>query len=72
MSLFNCSPTRSFSFSPASDLSAPPAIDWGILLGSGGLFGCLFLLFLRYVPFIPIAEVKKLQEDVALSEGARP
>jgi Ni/Fe-hydrogenase subunit HybB-like protein len=36
----------------------PTFVDIGTLLGSFGLFFTLFLLFLRYIPMIAIAEVK--------------
>ena len=36
----------------------PTWVDMGMLVGSIGLFLTLFLLFLRYLPIIAIAEVK--------------
>ena len=44
---------------------APTWVDWSLLGGSMAFFGLLFLLFLRYVPFIPVAELKALRDDVA-------
>ena len=38
----------------------PTWVDWGILLGSLGLFLFLFLLFLRFVPTVAASEVKRL------------
>jgi molybdopterin-containing oxidoreductase family membrane subunit len=40
-------------------------VDWGILAGSFGLFGFLFLLFLRFVPSVAISEVKSLRLELA-------
>jgi Ni/Fe-hydrogenase subunit HybB-like protein len=36
----------------------PTWVDWGMLIGSIGLFLTLFLLFIRYLPVIAMAEVK--------------
>jgi len=36
----------------------PTWVDWGMLIGSFGLFMTLFLLFIRFLPVIAIAEVK--------------
>jgi molybdopterin-containing oxidoreductase family membrane subunit len=47
----------------------PTWVDWSLLFGSMCLFGTLFLLFLKYVPAIPISETKELQEE--LEEDAR-
>jgi Ni/Fe-hydrogenase subunit HybB-like protein len=44
---------------------APTWVDWGILAGSIGLFGFLFLLFVRFVPTVAISEVKSLQHEIA-------
>jgi Ni/Fe-hydrogenase subunit HybB-like protein len=43
----------------------PTWVDWGILAGSFGLFGFLFLLFLRFVPSVAISEVKALRIELA-------
>jgi molybdopterin-containing oxidoreductase family membrane subunit len=37
---------------------APTWVDWSILIGSIGLFAFLYLAFLRWVPFIPLSEIK--------------
>ncbi len=36
----------------------PTWVDWGMLIGSFGLFFSLFMLFCRYLPVINMAEVK--------------
>lgn len=43
----------------------PTWVDWGILAGSVGLFGFLFLLFLRFVPSVAISEVKSLRIELS-------
>lgn len=43
----------------------PTWVDWCILAGSVGLFGFLFLLFLRFVPSVAISEVKSLRLEMA-------
>jgi molybdopterin-containing oxidoreductase family membrane subunit len=46
-------------FSPGSwGYFKPTWVDMGMLIGSFGLFMTLFLLFIRYLPVIAIAEVK--------------
>ena len=48
-------------FTPSSwALFKPTWIDIGMLVGSFGLFGTLFLLFCRYLPMVAIAEVKSV------------
>lgn len=42
----------------------PTWVDWGILLGSLGLFLFLFLLFLRFVPTVAIGEVRALAHEL--------
>jgi Ni/Fe-hydrogenase subunit HybB-like protein len=37
----------------------PTSVDWGILLGSLSLFGLVFLLFLRFVPAVALAELRR-------------
>jgi Ni/Fe-hydrogenase subunit HybB-like protein len=44
---------------------APTVVDWGILAGTIGLFSLLFVLFLRWVPVIPTAEVRELNHELA-------
>jgi molybdopterin-containing oxidoreductase family membrane subunit len=43
---------------------APTWADWGLLFGSISMFGTLFLLFLRFLPAIPIFEVKELRREL--------
>ncbi len=38
----------------------PTYVDVGLFLGTMGLFATLFLLFLRYIPAVAVAEVKEL------------
>jgi molybdopterin-containing oxidoreductase family membrane subunit len=53
-------------FLPSSwHLFAPTWVDWSLLVGSVGLFCFLFLAFLRWVPFIPVSEVKRLRFTIA-------
>jgi Ni/Fe-hydrogenase subunit HybB-like protein len=42
----------------------PTWADWGLFLGSMAVFGSLFLLFLRFLPAIPIFEVKELRRQL--------
>jgi molybdopterin-containing oxidoreductase family membrane subunit len=61
-------------FLPSSwHLFSPTWVDWGLLAGSVGLFGFLFLLFARFVPSVAISEVKALRIELsaAAEEGAR-
>jgi hypothetical protein len=39
---------------------APTYIDWAILLGSFGWFSMWFLLFVKQLPVLAIAEVKEI------------
>jgi molybdopterin-containing oxidoreductase family membrane subunit len=50
---------------------APTWVDYSLLFGSVGFFFLLFFLFLRFVPPIPIAEVKRLQAETVAREGAQ-
>jgi Ni/Fe-hydrogenase subunit HybB-like protein len=43
----------------------PSWVDWSILAGSVGLFGFLFLLFIRFVPSVAISEVKSLRIELS-------
>jgi Ni/Fe-hydrogenase subunit HybB-like protein len=45
----------------------PTWVDWSILAGSLGLFGFLFLLFVRFVPSVAISEVKSLSIELSQS-----
>jgi molybdopterin-containing oxidoreductase family membrane subunit len=49
---------------------APTWVDLGILGGTVCFFTLLFLIFLRLVPFVPIAELKELTRRLA--KGERP
>jgi Ni/Fe-hydrogenase subunit HybB-like protein len=44
---------------------APTWVDWGLFLGSIGLFSFLFLLFVRFLPAVAITEVKELRAELA-------
>ncbi|HEX5438004.1 MAG TPA: NrfD/PsrC family molybdoenzyme membrane anchor subunit [Gemmatimonadaceae bacterium] len=43
---------------------APTWVDWGILIGSLGLFCFLFFAFLRWAPFIPLSELKRTRFEL--------
>ncbi|MEZ4473701.1 MAG: NrfD/PsrC family molybdoenzyme membrane anchor subunit [bacterium] len=46
-------------FLPSSwDYFSPTLFDWAMLIGSFGLFFTLFILFLKFLPAVAIAEVK--------------
>jgi molybdopterin-containing oxidoreductase family membrane subunit len=60
-------------FLPSSwHLYAPTWVDWSLLAGSIGLFCFLFLAFLRWVPFVPIAEVKRLRYERSRASEPAP
>jgi molybdopterin-containing oxidoreductase family membrane subunit len=42
----------------------PTWVDWGLLMGSISLFAFLFFAFLRWVPFVPLSEVKRLRVEL--------
>ena len=44
---------------------APTWVDISLLVGSLGLFCFLFLAFLRWVPMVPLSEVKRLRYELA-------
>src|SRR5690606_30549309 len=46
----------------------PSWVDVGVFVGSVGLFFTLFLLFLRFLPGIAIAEVKLLLKSASLQQ----
>lgn len=48
----------------------PTIWDWATLLGTIGLFGFLFLLFIRLLPMISISEVQKLVTEEAPGGGS--
>ena len=47
----------------------PTWVDLGLLGGSIGLFVFLFLLFVRFVPFVAISEMKQLRHELAANGG---
>jgi molybdopterin-containing oxidoreductase family membrane subunit len=49
---------------------APTLVDLGLLAGSLGLFGFLFLLFIRWLPTVSMSEVQRLQFQ--LHHGEQP
>jgi Ni/Fe-hydrogenase subunit HybB-like protein len=52
-------------FLPSSwDMYSPTWVDWTIYIGTLGLFGTLFLLFLKFVPAVALSEVKELQLEL--------
>jgi molybdopterin-containing oxidoreductase family membrane subunit len=50
---------------------APTWVDWSLLAGTIGFFVTAFLLFLRFVPPIPLSEVRELRHEIRESEEAR-
>jgi molybdopterin-containing oxidoreductase family membrane subunit len=48
----------------------PSWVDYSLLGGSLGLFGVLFLLFIRYVPSVAVSEVKRLRLELAQEPDA--
>ncbi|MGE0547144.1 MAG: NrfD/PsrC family molybdoenzyme membrane anchor subunit [Kofleriaceae bacterium] len=61
---------REFLPSAWGDYS-PTWVDIGIFVGTLGFFSLLFLTFLRFVPFIAVAEMKELRAEL-VHESARP
>jgi Ni/Fe-hydrogenase subunit HybB-like protein len=60
-------------FLPSSwDVFTPTWVDWSIYIGTMGLFSTLFLLFLKFLPAVAVAEVKELQLELkhAAAHGA--
>ena len=52
-------------FLPSSwHVYVPTWVDFGVLAGSVGFFGMLFLLFVRFVPTIALSEVKALHHEL--------
>ncbi len=59
-------------FLPSSwHIFIPTWVDIGILTGTLGFFGLLFLWFLRLVPFIPVTEVKQMRAELVHEEAHR-
>ncbi len=53
-------------FLPSSwGIFIPTWVDWSIFFGTICFFSLLFLLFLRFVPSVAIAEVKELNHEMA-------
>jgi Ni/Fe-hydrogenase subunit HybB-like protein len=52
-------------FLPSSwDIYTPTWVDWSIYVGTLGLFGTLFMLFLKFIPAVAVSEVKELQLEL--------
>jgi molybdopterin-containing oxidoreductase family membrane subunit len=43
----------------------PTWVDISLFVGSLGLFGAMFLLFIRFLPAVSVTEVKELRHDLA-------
>jgi hypothetical protein len=57
-------------FLPTSwDMFMPTWVDIGMLVGSFGLFFTLFLLFVKFLPVVAIAEVKAVMPQAHPSHG---
>jgi hypothetical protein len=57
-------------FLPSSwRMYAPTWVDGGLLLGSISFFVLLFALFVRFVPFVAINEVKRLRHELSRRNG---
>jgi molybdopterin-containing oxidoreductase family membrane subunit len=48
---------------------APTIVDMSLFFGSLGVFGALFLLFLRFLPAVAATEVKELNHDLQHRHG---
>lgn len=54
-------PTLQLSYHPiAWNVMWPSAVQWGIVLGSIGWFGLLFLVFVKIIPSVSMYEVKEM------------
>jgi molybdopterin-containing oxidoreductase family membrane subunit len=42
----------------------PTWVDFGIFFGTIGLFSTLFLLFVKFVPAVAVAEVKEFNHEL--------
>lgn len=61
------------SFLPSSwGMFTPTIVDFGILIGSFGLFFTLFLLFIRHLPMIAMWEIKGVAAEQAHAPHGRP
>jgi molybdopterin-containing oxidoreductase family membrane subunit len=47
----------------------PTWVDVGTLIGSFGLFMTLFLLFIRYLPVVAMAEIKAVMPQAKVHHG---
>jgi molybdopterin-containing oxidoreductase family membrane subunit len=57
-------------FIPASwGMYKPTIVDIGMFTGTMGLFGTAFLLFLKFVPAVALAEVKELRYETELAHS---
>jgi molybdopterin-containing oxidoreductase family membrane subunit len=58
-------PALAHDFLPRSwEHYSPTWVDFGLLFGSMGFFGALFMLFLKFIPPVPISEVKELHHEL--------
>ena len=58
-------------FLPSSwRMYSPTWVDLSLFAGTIGLFGCCFLLFLRFVPSVSATEVKELAHELGEEHGA--
>lgn len=48
----------------------PRPVDFGVFFGSIFFFGMLFLLFIRFLPPIAVAEIKELNHEMQHAEAA--
>jgi molybdopterin-containing oxidoreductase family membrane subunit len=60
-------------FDPASWVYYTPTwVEWGIMLGSFGWFGMWFVMFVKIMPSVAIAEIKELvRPPLKLDEAAK-
>jgi Ni/Fe-hydrogenase subunit HybB-like protein len=57
-------------FIPATwEMYYPTWVDWSMFAGTIGLFSVMFLLFMRYLPAVAVAEVKELNHELAHGHG---
>ncbi len=52
----------------AWNLYAPTLVDWCLYIGTLGFFGTMFMLFLKFLPAVAVAEVKELNHDLRTGE----
>lgn len=52
-------------FLPSSwDTFAPSWVEWSLIIGSVGVFLLVYLCFLRWMPVVPVSELKRLRFDM--------